>query len=129
MSGEALVNMDEAGPEVIKAGWMTKQGGGVRTPVRNWKRRWFVMKDDDTLTYYEDESLESPKGVINLAEVATVGEATTSDRPNTLQLKAAERVYFMQAESKEDMKDWIAVLVSSTVIIACSELSKFLNES
>ena len=39
------------GQEVLKEGYLTKQGH-VR---KNWKRRWFVLYADGELAYYADE--------------------------------------------------------------------------
>ena len=35
-----------------KAGWLTKQGGRMK----NWRRRWFVIKDTQLL-YFKDPSV------------------------------------------------------------------------
>jgi PH domain len=40
---------------VVKSGWLNKQGG-ARGGRKNWKRRWFVLKED-CLYYYRDETV------------------------------------------------------------------------
>ena len=44
--------MEEAGvkPQVLRRGWLRKQGGFVKT----WHSRWFVLRGDQ-LYYYRDE--------------------------------------------------------------------------
>ncbi len=38
--------------KIVKAGYLTKQGG----PLQTWKRRWFILRGN-TLCYYKDESV------------------------------------------------------------------------
>ena len=49
---------------------MEKKGGGTGTlSRRNWKKRFFVLRDDRKLSYYEkDEEGAKLLGVINIAE-------------------------------------------------------------
>lgn len=35
---------------IVHEGWATKQG----SKVKNWKRRYFVLRKDNTLSYYAD---------------------------------------------------------------------------
>jgi len=37
---------------IVHEGWATKQGA----KVRNWKRRYFVLRKDNTLSYYAEPS-------------------------------------------------------------------------
>ena len=37
--------------KVVYNGWLTKRGGTGMTP-RNWRRRWFVVRDDCIAYYY-----------------------------------------------------------------------------
>lgn len=38
----------------IHSGWMTKQGG----LIKNWKKRWFVLRSTGALDYYLDKAFE-----------------------------------------------------------------------
>ena len=38
--------------QLLKAGWLTKQG----KRVKNWKRRWFVLKDQK-LSYFKSPTV------------------------------------------------------------------------
>lgn len=37
--------------KVVYSGWLNKRGGTGMTP-RNWRRRWFVIRDDCVAYYY-----------------------------------------------------------------------------
>ena len=37
--------------KVVYSGWLNKRGGTGMTP-RNWRRRWFVVRDDCIAYYY-----------------------------------------------------------------------------
>ena len=37
--------------KVVYSGWLNKRGGTGMTP-RNWRRRWFVVRDDCVAYYY-----------------------------------------------------------------------------
>lgn len=53
----------------VKCGWLYKKGGGMSTlSRRNWKMRWFVLRDSK-LTYYENDSEEKLKGTIDIRTV------------------------------------------------------------
>lgn len=41
----------------VHAGWLTKRGG----KIKSWKKRWFVLRDDLTLSYYKKEGVEKSK--------------------------------------------------------------------
>lgn len=50
----------------VKCGWLYKKGGGMSTlSRRNWKMRWFVLRDSK-LMYYENDSEEKLKGTIDV---------------------------------------------------------------
>ena len=37
----------------VYSGWLEKRGGSGITP-RNWRRRWFILRDDCIAYYYSD---------------------------------------------------------------------------
>merc|ERR1711964_799592 len=52
-------------PTVLYSIWATKQGGSTK----NWKRRYFVLRDDKTIDYFSDYKEKHKKGSIPLAKV------------------------------------------------------------
>ena len=42
--------------------------------MKNWKRRWFVLKSNGYLYYYEDKNSTTEKGKIDVVDASRVGE-------------------------------------------------------
>eukprot|EP00118_Oscarella_pearsei_P013163 m.102222 g.102222 ORF g.102222 m.102222 type:complete len:1858 (+) comp37156_c0_seq6:100-5673(+) len=96
--------------DFIKAGWMEKKGGGTGTlSRRNWKRRFFVLRDDKKLSYYEkDEEGSKPLGVINIAEAKEILDQ--GSKAHSFGIEVIRRTYHIIAESEEDCRSWVSVL-------------------
>ncbi|KAH0621187.1 hypothetical protein JD844_022242 [Phrynosoma platyrhinos] len=74
--------------EALKSGWLYKKGGGMSTlSRRNWKRRWFVLRE------------------AKLIEIVDIHE-----KENALDVVTSDRTYHIVAESPEDASDWFNVL-------------------
>lgn len=52
------------GQAIYMAGYLTKEGTGWKS----WKRRFFTLKKNGEMAYYEDESLSKLKGFLNCRE-------------------------------------------------------------
>ncbi|XP_035381802.1 pleckstrin homology-like domain family B member 3 isoform X3 [Electrophorus electricus] len=98
-------------------GFLTKQGGRVKT----WRRRWFLFDlDHRRLAYYTDHDEKKLKGVIYFQAIEQVYcdhlcTATLSPRPSlTFCLKTYERLFFLVAPSAESMRIWMDVIVTAT---------------
>merc|ERR1712110_622358 len=52
------------GIHIVQQGWMMKQGG----LVKNWKRRYFVLKTNNVLNYYESDNSSMVKGYVPLVD-------------------------------------------------------------
>ncbi|KAJ3591743.1 hypothetical protein NHX12_006875 [Muraenolepis orangiensis] len=51
--------------DALKSGWLFKKGGGMSTlSRRNWKMRWFVLRES-RLMYFENDTEEKLKGTID----------------------------------------------------------------
>jgi len=44
--------------QLVYSGWLLKKGGSGVTP-RNWRRRWFVVRDDCIAYYYAAPSVSA----------------------------------------------------------------------
>jgi len=92
---------------VSRDGWLTKQGGSIRT----WKKRWFVLKDNK-LYYFKSQKDVEVTGDIVLGPDGSCTEENFDARKkkNCFSVKPtsdAKRVYFMYSDRAEDAKEWI----------------------
>eukprot|EP00735_Rhodelphis_limneticus_P008517 TRINITY_DN2155_c0_g1::TRINITY_DN2155_c0_g1_i1::g.12753::m.12753 TRINITY_DN2155_c0_g1::TRINITY_DN2155_c0_g1_i1::g.12753 ORF type:complete len:456 (-),score=146.91,sp/P54644/KRAC_DICDI/44.54/1e-132,Pkinase/PF00069.20/1.9e-75,Pkinase_Tyr/PF07714.12/9.4e-36,PH/PF00169.24/1.3e-23,PH_11/PF15413.1/1.1e-08,PH_3/PF14593.1/1e-05,PH_3/PF14593.1/1.6e+02,Kinase-like/PF14531.1/19,Kinase-like/PF14531.1/3.4e-05,Pkinase_C/PF00433.19/1.4e-05,PH_9/PF15410.1/9.9e-05,PH_9/PF15410.1/4.6e+03,PH_8/PF15409.1/0.00068,PH len=84
-------------------GWLTKQGA----VVKNWKRRWFVLKDKQ-LYYFKKPSDLEPKGTVNLEDVTIAHATHATKRQHCFGIyHPGRRSYFLQADTQDDMLLWV----------------------
>uniref|UniRef100_A0A671TBE4 Myosin X, like 1 n=1 Tax=Sinocyclocheilus anshuiensis TaxID=1608454 RepID=A0A671TBE4_9TELE len=94
--------------ESLKSGWLYKKGGGLSTlSRRNWKMRWFVLRDTK-LMYFENDSEEKLKGTIDIRSAKEIVD--NHEKENALNIVTDERTYQVFAESPEDASGWFTVL-------------------
>ena len=100
---------------MIRTGWLIKRGR-IR---KNWKKRWFILKRDGTLSYHpSDVATKSVLGSVDLkalqhVELAAPNSSRTA--PTTFQLRFPGRVLWLTADSIGSTTNWM------------DELKKFLN--
>jgi myosin X len=111
----------------IKAGWLSKMGGGSSTFGRaNWKRRWMTLKGGE-LFYHETE--EDDAKVLGIVDIQGC-EQIVNSRDEEIGIKkefcfaintkdgakkgksGKSRTYFMSCESQEECDDWCETLNS-----------------
>eukprot|EP01104_Vermistella_antarctica_P011392 TRINITY_DN3174_c0_g1_i2.p1 TRINITY_DN3174_c0_g1~~TRINITY_DN3174_c0_g1_i2.p1 ORF type:complete len:1492 (-),score=397.22 TRINITY_DN3174_c0_g1_i2:2283-6758(-) len=101
-----------AAPE--REGYLMKQGGNRK----NWKKRWFMLKAG-RLFYFKSAQESEPLGIISLVEATVVapqskGHNVSQERhPTEFKIVTRTRVYFLRADDKIDMFDWIRAVESS----------------
>ena len=94
--------------EVIKEGWISKKGAVVRA----WRKRWLVLIGKE-LIYSKKPGL-NPQGVIKVDEIESMEKAREASRDHVFQLKMrAGRVFSIQAESENDVADWLTAIRKS----------------
>jgi len=86
---------------IIRKGFLTKQGGRIKT----WKKRWFVL-DSSKLTYYKETQETHPLGTINLQKCEGVLEDTTTKK-FCFMVVTNPRTYKILAPSRHEMAEWI----------------------
>eukprot|EP00051_Salpingoeca_urceolata_P033474 m.20824 g.20824 ORF g.20824 m.20824 type:complete len:647 (+) comp6282_c0_seq1:137-2077(+) len=97
---------------VIKDGWLTKQGGRVKS----WKRRFFRLTSAPGLVYYESAHAGRPKGSVALTAFTTVAEADELGAKLkrqfvfTVQSTPETRSYVIFAESGEERRQWVEAI-------------------
>ena len=104
-----------------KQGYLFKQSRGLA----GWKRRWFVVKDGE-LHYFRSWRDLKRAGVINLA-LCSVRPAEHIRKYCFEIVSRHARHYVLQAESEEEMHDWIAIIQNATASALTSTISLFIR--
>lgn len=101
---------------VVRCGWLRKQGGFVKT----WHSRWFVLRGDQ-LYYYKDEEETKALGAIFLpGNKVTEHPSSGEDGGKFLfevipggereRMTANHETYLLMASSQNDMEDWVKTI-------------------
>eukprot|EP00061_Rhincodon_typus_P007413 g29086.t1 len=86
--------------EALKLGWLLKKGGGTSTlSRRNWKRRWFVLRESK-LMYFENDSEENLKRTIDIRSARAIIDDTGKE--NGINIALEDRIFYLIAETAED---------------------------
>eukprot|EP00824_Muranothrix_gubernata_P022476 TRINITY_DN5448_c0_g1_i1.p1 TRINITY_DN5448_c0_g1~~TRINITY_DN5448_c0_g1_i1.p1 ORF type:complete len:518 (-),score=89.45 TRINITY_DN5448_c0_g1_i1:75-1580(-) len=96
---------DNLGEGLFKFGWLLKRGTGK---VRVWMRRFFALKAA-RLYYYKtmkDFREDRPIKYVSLL-TSSVQAAPEMDRRCCFKVVTLKKVYYYQAESEDDMYDWM----------------------
>jgi tRNA A-37 threonylcarbamoyl transferase component Bud32 len=89
----------------IKIGYLSKQGGRIKT----WHRRWMILKDG-LVVYYKDANLLPHRGVISLASSSIIERENYENKPNAFSIVTPERIYHLFADTEKEMVQWIEAL-------------------
>lgn len=87
-----------------KEGFLTKQGGSIKT----WKRRWFVLKNKK-LVYFKSRTDVEATGIIELEADSFVRDERDKDKKRRFMFSVgtSRRVFFMHSDTEAEMKQWI----------------------
>jgi len=108
--GVALAKTNERNLKVEKQGYLLKQSSSVR---KDWKRRWFVLQDGK-LYYFRGPNDLEPQHVVNVL-ICTVRPTVEKGLQFCFELiSPTKRTYLLQAQSAEEMRDWIEVFQNCT---------------
>ncbi|EGG20132.1 pleckstrin domain-containing protein [Cavenderia fasciculata] len=95
----------------VHSGYLFKKGHNFK----NWRRRWFVLKDN-ALAYYKSPKDATPAGTIPIAEIENIlmGDETSVREGfvHCFQLITTKSQYFIAAENERDLEEWAEVLRS-----------------
>ena len=110
-----------------KSGYLRKQSSSLK---KDWKRRWFVLQQGQLFYVRSFTDLE-PVHVVNVL-ICTVRLSQKADLDLCFDLISPnKRVYTLQADTEQEMKDWMGVfqdcvesmLTSSSSLLTSSEKS------
>eukprot|EP00045_Choanoeca_perplexa_P017499 m.254845 g.254845 ORF g.254845 m.254845 type:complete len:260 (+) comp17556_c0_seq10:129-908(+) len=103
----------------LMTGWATKRGG-VRT---TWKRRYFILKDNATLSYFKDSTdtdASKCKGIVQLLgsgviiqgppDVEPIPWPRTSAENARLAIVTPSRTFYIYTDSGETCQQWLSAL-------------------
>ena len=78
--------------------------------MKNWKRRWFRIKNDH-LFYFKDRTTQEPLGVVPLRSCRVCFTDRVA-KPFCFELTAPRinKVFFIQASSKAEAEEWIKAI-------------------
>jgi hypothetical protein len=103
-----------------KSGSLSKLTGNRLTGGTSWKTRFFALSGS-VLSYYEKEADLYNEDVDALGSVnmQTVALIKTSNHPEVdwkraIELKVGERTYVFQAETSEDIAEWMITIAAAT---------------
>ena len=94
---------------IVREGWLHKRGGshGGRT---NWKRRWFILVDDD-LYYMETRHDTSPRGRISLHGCDFRKADEEVKKPHAFGIYSRsdynEVPFYCHTESAQETEEWL----------------------
>lgn len=91
---------------VLKKGYATKEGGEL---IKKWQRRWFVFKDDGTLSYYSNETETNQRGSINL-NTAEVVRKIDERRRTLLEISLISRIFRLAFEDSKTRDEWYEMI-------------------
>jgi len=87
------------GIHIVQQGWMMKQGG----LVKNWKRRYFVLKTNKVLNYYESDNSSMVKGSIELSKIIGVERK----QKKSFDLVTPKRTWSFACVSTKVRDEWV----------------------
>jgi hypothetical protein len=77
--------------------------------TQTWKRRWFVLRPAH-LAYYKTSAEYQLHRLLELQDVHMCTLVALKGRDNTFGVVTATRTYYLQAESQEDARAWVAAI-------------------
>eukprot|EP00049_Salpingoeca_infusionum_P000510 m.40372 g.40372 ORF g.40372 m.40372 type:complete len:809 (+) comp10434_c1_seq1:87-2513(+) len=112
----------------VTAGYLWKTGSGKY--LKNWKRRYFVLTDDNCLYYFKSPKEMAALGMILLPSY-TITKTDKSDGVGSRQFtfKAFNRehpearTYIFAAEDERDMRTWMNVMSLASIAFGSGKAS------
>ncbi|EAY12892.1 AGC family protein kinase [Trichomonas vaginalis G3] len=97
--------MDATNNLVVKTGWLTKQGGFIKS----WRKRWFVLLGR-TLYYYTEPG-KKESGRIFVDQATAVEKAPEVSRQPAFKIVVPrQRTYYIVGDKQEEVDEWISTL-------------------
>lgn len=96
-----LISFKKLYSEIIKEGWLTKEGH----IVKSWKVRWFILSKDTLLYFKTIKNLRKPLGTIKMAHA----ELQEDEKKHTFAIldKSCNKKFRITAKNEEEKQAWI----------------------
>jgi len=85
----------------IKCGYLTKEGGGIKT----WKRRWMVLENGE-IKYSKSENAPV-LGTISLENAGAIQAMVYKGKKHCFSIETPQRTFFLFADSEARKDQWI----------------------
>lgn len=108
---QSLTPLSTSGSSITtaKKGYLIKRGN----MVKNWKKRWFVLKDH-LLFYYKTHTDPSPKGEVPIQHCfVRRSDLKDAETQFVFELTVAERTFVFCAPDEETVKSWMDAIKRS----------------
>jgi len=89
-----------------KEGFMTKQGGSVKS----WRRRWFILKGTALYYFKKNKPDTEEQGQINITAQSFVKQEEKHGKKHAFSVGASKRVYHMYADTEQESIAWIKAI-------------------
>ncbi|XP_069106086.1 dentin sialophosphoprotein-like [Argopecten irradians] len=85
--------------------------------VRNWKKRYFVLRKDNCLYYYKnDQDCTDPLGALPLLNY-TVSKYTDTSKSHCFKAeKYGAKTYYFYVDTREDMARWVCAMNEAAMV-------------
>ncbi|XP_050407802.1 uncharacterized protein LOC126823026 [Patella vulgata] len=97
--------------KTVMGGYMLKLG--TSTLVKMWKKRYFVLRQDNCLYYYKTDQELDPLGAIPLSGYCISRYTDTTKEFCFKAEKYGARTYYFMTDSREEMSQWVGVLTEA----------------
>ncbi|RPD68453.1 PH-domain-containing protein [Lentinus tigrinus ALCF2SS1-7] len=102
VTNTARGSLDET---VIKTGYLWKKGERRKT----WKKRWFVLRPAH-LAFYKTSAEYKLLRLLELTDIHSCTQVVLKKHNNTFGLVSPTRTFYLQAETAEQVRDWVAAI-------------------
>ncbi|OHT05524.1 ARF GAP-like zinc finger-containing protein [Tritrichomonas foetus] len=93
-------------PALEHEGYLWKKGSGF---TKSWQKRYFICKNHKLAYYHNADDSDKPQGELPLL-LTTIKPIVDSDRRFTFTIISTGKTYTLQALTKYDMDEWMAVI-------------------
>ncbi|KAF9370472.1 hypothetical protein CPC16_003690, partial [Podila verticillata] len=88
--------------QILKSGYLMKKGERIKI----WKKKWFVLRTSK-LAYYKDSKEYELVRIVDIRDIHRAAEVVVKHKSFVFVILTPRRTFTVQAESAEDMEDWI----------------------